>query len=84
MSEPAALESAPATPPIVRSAAAERMRAYRERRKSGFFCLTIEFHATEVEVLIRKGLLARDARNDRYAVIAAVHHLLDDTLGAPT
>jgi hypothetical protein len=33
------------TPPAVRSAAAERMRQHRERRRQGLRCLTIEFLA---------------------------------------
>jgi hypothetical protein len=67
-----------------RSAASERMRAHRERRKAGLRCLTIELRETEVDVLIRRGLLEADARNDRLAVMHALYAHLDDTLGAPT
>jgi hypothetical protein len=67
-----------------RSAASERMRAHRERRKAGLRCLTIELFETEVEALIRKGLLASDARNDLRAIYTALYRHLDDTLGAPT
>jgi hypothetical protein len=72
MSEPAALESGPATPPIVRSAAAERMRLHRQRRKAALRCLTIELREGEVDVLIRRGLLEADTRNDRLAVMNAL------------
>jgi hypothetical protein len=41
MSEHAEMSGAPTTPPIARSAAAERMRAHRERRKAGLCCLMI-------------------------------------------
>ena len=83
MSEPAALDGA-ATPPNARSAAAERMRLHRQRRKEALRCLTIELRETEVDVLIRRGLLEADARNDRLAVVNALYRHLDDTLGAPT
>ena len=42
----------------------------------------IELRETEVDVLIRKGLLRPDARNDLNAVVQALYHHLDDTLGA--
>jgi len=40
-----------------RSPAAERMRLYRERRRRGLRCLVIELRETEVDALIRGGLL---------------------------
>jgi len=39
-----------------RSPAAERMRLYRERRRSGLRCLLIELRETEIDALIRRGL----------------------------
>ena len=71
----------PTKQPATRSAAAERMRAHRERRKSGLRCLTIELRETEVDLLIHKGLLKADARNDREAVCEALYVHLDRTLG---
>ena len=44
-------------------------------------CLTIELRETEIDVLIEKGLLNADARNDIYAVRNALYCHLDDTLG---
>ena len=70
--------------PISRSAAAERMRAHRNRRRKGLRCIRIELRETEVDVLIRKGLLRTDARNDLNAVVKALYHHLDATLGAST
>ena len=58
------------TAPISRSAAAERMRVYRQRRKAGLRCLTIELLETEVIELIRRKLLDADARNDHYPCTA--------------
>ena len=41
----------------------------------------IELRETEVDVLIRKGLLKADARNDRLAVVNALYAYLDASLG---
>jgi hypothetical protein len=65
-----------------RSAAAERMRLHRQRRKTGLRCLTVELRATEIEALIRKGLLNSVARNDPRAIVDALYAHLDRTLGA--
>ena len=81
MSEPAATSDPPTTPPIARSAAAEHMRLHRQRRKEALRCLTIELRETEVDALIRRGLLEADARNDRLAVMNALHAHLDESLG---
>ena len=64
-----------------RSAAAERMRAHRERRRAGLRCLTIQLFETEIDELIRKGLLKDVARNDPQAVCEALYAHLDRTLG---
>jgi len=40
-----------------RSAAAERMRLHRERRRKGLRCLTIELRESEIDALVRMGLL---------------------------
>ena len=40
-----------------RSPAAECMRLHRERRRRGLRCLVIELRETEVDALIRGGLL---------------------------
>jgi hypothetical protein len=68
------------TQPIARSAAAERMRLHRQRRKEDLRCLTIELREREVDVLIRRGLLEADARNDRLAVMNALHAHLEVSL----
>jgi hypothetical protein len=65
-----------------RSAAAERMRAHRERRRQGLRCLMIELRETEIDALIRKGLLKSETRNDTSAIINALYAFLDGTLGA--
>ena len=67
-------------PPATRSAAAERMRRHRERRRDGLRCLTIELRETEIDALIRKGMLKADARNDFYAIETALYQFLEHTL----
>ena len=64
------------------SSAAERMRRHRERRRDGLRCLIIELRETEIDALIRSGLLNSETRNDPGAIIDALYAFLDDTLGA--
>jgi hypothetical protein len=64
------------------SAAAERMRLHRERRRQGLRCLMVELRETEIDVLIQKGLLDGEMRNDPDAVSDALYAHLDQTLGA--
>ena len=68
--------------PMTRSAAAERMRAHRERRRQGLRCLMIELRETEIDALIRKGLLKPETRNNANALSEALYAFLDGTLGA--
>jgi hypothetical protein len=72
----------PTPPPLARSAAAERMRAHRERRRSGLRCFTLQIRAREIDVLVQRGLLSPDARNKPNAVIMALYRHLDETLRA--
>jgi hypothetical protein len=64
------------------SSAAERMRRHRERRRDGLRCLNVELHETEIDTLIRIGLLKNEMRNDLGAVIDALYAYLDQTLGS--
>ena len=84
MSQYGEMSSGPTTPPIACSAAAERMRAHRKRRRAGLRCVVVQLRETEIDVLIRKGLLKADARNDRYAVRDALHAHFDRTLRIST
>ena len=69
---------------IPRSAhAAERMRRYRQRRRDGLRCLTIELRETEIEALVKKELLKNETRNDKDAITEALYRYLDSTLGRP-
>ena len=60
-----------------RSAAAERMRLHRERRRKGLRCLTIEIRETEIDALIGKKAVAR---NDQDAIRDALYVHLERTL----
>ena len=68
--------------PLIPSAAAERMRLHRERRRQGLRCIIVELRETEIEALVRRGLLEAETRNDKYAVRKALYDHLDQTLGA--
>ena len=57
------------------------MRRHRERRRKGLRCLMIQLRETEVDALIRGGLLKPEMRNDRNAVKKAFYTFLDGTLG---
>ena len=62
------------------SPAAERMRRHRERRREGVRCLWVELHDTEIDALIRKGLLKPETRHDENAIADALYGHLERTL----
>ena len=66
---------------IARSSAAERMRLHRERRRYGMRSLWVELHVTEIDALVRIGLLKVETRNDPTAIREALYGYLDQTLG---
>ena len=72
----------PPTEPVARSPAAERMRRHRQRRRNRLRCLTIELRETEIDALIRKGLLKPETRNQIYDLQMALYAFLEGTLGA--
>jgi hypothetical protein len=59
------------------SAAAERMRRHRQRRREGLRSLRVLLRETEVDALIDARLLEERSRNDPNAVIHALHGLFD-------
>src|SRR5262245_22549264 len=63
----------PTAKPPARSAAAERMRLHRDRRRQGLRCFTIELRETEIDALIRKGLLKAETRNDPCAIVDGLY-----------
>jgi hypothetical protein len=66
--------------PLNRSPAAERMRAHRQRKKSGMRCLMIELRETEIDALIRRGFLKAGARSDTGALTDAIYAYFDHGL----
>jgi hypothetical protein len=71
----------PTIQPPTRTAAAERMRRYRQRRRDGLRCFMIELRETEIEALIRNGLLSPENRHDYDSVQSAFYAFLDDAFG---
>ena len=84
MSEHAEMSTGTMTPATACSAAAERMRAHRDRRRAGLRCVVVQLRETEIDELIRRKLLQADARNDPYAVRDALHAHFDRTLRTAT
>jgi hypothetical protein len=62
------------------SPAAARMRRHRKLRREGLRCLTIQLRETEIDMLICKALLRPEMRNNKNAVINALHDHFDITL----
>jgi hypothetical protein len=54
------------------SPAAERMRLHRKRRREGMQYVRIPLHVSEIDTLIRLGLLQKEQREDGQALQAAV------------
>jgi len=65
------------------SSAAARMRRHRLRRREGLRCLTIQLRETEIDMLVCRALLEPKMRNDKSAIIRALHDYFDQTLGMP-
>jgi hypothetical protein len=60
--------------------AAERMRRHRQRRRDKFRCLTVELHETEIDLLVYKGFLPEEMRNDVTAIQNALYSFLEQAL----
>jgi hypothetical protein len=65
------------------SVSAARMRRYRQRRRSGLRCLTVELRDSEIDMLVCKALLKPEMRNDKNAITRALHEYFDETLSMP-
>jgi hypothetical protein len=59
------------------SAAAERMRRSRARRRQGLRLVQVQLRETEIDALIESGWLEERSRNNPNAVVDAVHRLFD-------
>jgi hypothetical protein len=58
------MTASPADPTGKAQSAAERMRAYRRRRRRGFRCIEVQVGPAEVNGLIANGYLPSDKRQD--------------------
>jgi hypothetical protein len=56
------------------------MRRHRERRREGLRCLWVELHETELNALVREGLLEPASRCDENAIADALYRHLERTL----
>jgi hypothetical protein len=72
------LDQSPAR--AVRRSSAERMRAYRRRRRSGLRCYAVKLGRAELDDLVTKGYLSPEKRNDRHAIELAIDDFLFDFL----
>jgi hypothetical protein len=63
MSEHAEMSSGPTTPSIACSAAAQRMRAHRKRRRAGLRCVVVQLRETEIEDRSRLMRVTTSARS---------------------
>jgi hypothetical protein len=61
--------------------AAERMRIHRKRQRNGLQCVRLLLHETEIDGLVRRGLLKRERRSDPSAVETAVAVFICGELG---
>jgi hypothetical protein len=59
------------------SLGAERMRRHRERRRNGLRCFHIDLRETEIEELIRRGLLNPEDRQQANSVVEAFYAFLE-------
>ena len=62
------------------SAAAKRMRRFRERRRHGMISMRIEIRSTEIDNLIGRGFLTSESRGNPNAVRKALYGFLDREL----
>jgi hypothetical protein len=63
------------------SAAAERMRRHRQRKREGLRLIHVLLRESEINALIYHGLLDERTRNDATAITQALHDFFDRTLG---
>jgi hypothetical protein len=65
------------------ASAADRMRMSRKRRRNGLHHIPVLLHETEIDGLVKKGLLGHERRGDRNAVEHALGLFICAELGLP-
>jgi hypothetical protein len=66
------------------SAAAERMRRHRQRRRGGLTHVAIDLRRSEVDGLVRLEFLSAETRNDVNAIRKALYEFFERTLDSTT
>jgi hypothetical protein len=61
--------------------AAERMRLYRKRRRRGIRSVRVRLHVTQIDGLIRIGILRQEDRDDPDALAWALDVLIEKAMG---
>jgi hypothetical protein len=56
---------------------------WRERKRRDIHCLTLEIRPADIDALVRRHMLDRDARSDPRAVKKALYWFFSDFLGGP-
>jgi hypothetical protein len=65
-------------PPGKPLSAAQRMRAYRRRRRHGLRYVKVRVGRSELDGLVEKGYLSPDKRKDPHAIELAIEDLMFD------
>jgi hypothetical protein len=60
------------------SSATERSRRYRQRRRKGTRCITVQVNENGVGALVARGYLPKEARGDPAAIGVAIEVVLSD------
>jgi hypothetical protein len=61
---------------------AQRAALFRRRRRAGLVLVRFELRDTELDVMVRHGLLTAEQRNDAAAIFLALGALLDRAVAA--
>ncbi len=60
------------------SPTAERMRRHRERRRKGLHYIRVELRVTQIDMLVAKGYLEQEERDDADALQRAIDLFISD------
>ena len=66
--------------PVILSAAAERMRRHRQRRRRGLTHIPIDLRRSEIDGLVRLGFLSAETRNDVTAIRKGLYQYFETRL----
>jgi hypothetical protein len=72
------MEEVVSSPPARPSPSTERSRRYRQRRRRGTRCITVDVNEGEIAALVARGYLPEEARDDPVAIKAAIVVVISD------